>query len=78
MTVTYNDDCSIVTYLCVACGHKHTKETGAYGKTLDGYGPFIEMDDFELHSTDYGWSGKHRRNHRVYACPKCGVLQIWI
>ena len=65
------------TRICQACGYTHTKELGYYGKTIEGDDKFIEMEGLELHSTDRSdsWHSSHN-THTIYACPKCGVLQI--
>lgn len=58
-----------VTHTCTTCG---------YEDKSDGYGnnSFIEMEGFELHSTDRSGYYPRDKRHTVYACPKCGVLQI--
>lgn len=77
MKITYDWDEKTKTCICQACGYKHTKEIKAYGKTFEGDDEFIEMEGFELHSTDRsdGWHPSHN-TYTIYACPKCGVLQI--
>lgn len=77
MKVIYDWDEHTETCTCQACGYKHTTETKVYGKTLEGDDSFIEMEDFALHSTDRSdsWHPSHN-THTIYACPKCGVLQI--
>jgi predicted RNA-binding Zn-ribbon protein involved in translation (DUF1610 family) len=77
MKVIYNHDEGSQTRICSVCGYKHTKEYGYWGKTIEGDDEFIEMEGFELHSTDRsdGWHPSHN-THTIYACPKCGVLQI--
>ena len=51
MKKTYDWNEDTITCTCPVCGYKHTKETGTYGKTLEGDKPFVEMD-FTLHSED--------------------------
>lgn len=76
MKITYDWDEHTETHICQACGYKHTKEMSHYGKTIEGDDKFIEMEGLELHSTDDGgWYPSHN-THTIYACPKCGVLQI--
>ena len=78
MKVVYDCDTNIETRTCPTCGYKHTKEYKAYGKTLEGDEPFIEMEGFQLHSTDNSDYYSQHRTHTIYACPKCGVLQLWM
>ncbi len=79
MKITYDWDEHTKTCVCQACGYKHTEETRGYGRTIEGDDDFIEMEGFELHSTDNsdGWHPYHC-THTIYACPKCGVLQIQV
>lgn len=77
MTVTYDWDEHIQTCTCGACGYKHTQEMGFKGKTLEGDELFIEMD-FTLHSDNNSIYPSDSRSYSMYACPKCGVLQIRI
>lgn len=76
MKVVYNHDEHTETCTCPTCGYKHTKEYKAYGKTLEGDEPFIEMEGFQLHSTDNSDYYSRHCTHTIYACPKCGVLQL--
>jgi predicted RNA-binding Zn-ribbon protein involved in translation (DUF1610 family) len=77
MKVVYDIDDGTRTYTCPTCGYKYKKEAGAYGKVLEGDEAFIEMEDFALHSTDRSGYYPSHNSHAVYACPKCGVLQLW-
>ena len=80
MKITYDWEERTKTCVCQACGYRHIKDTtGVYGRTIEGDKPFIEMEGIELHSTDRsdGWHLLHN-THTIYACPKCGVLQIEI
>ena len=79
MKVEYNHEEQIKTCTCPICGYKHSKEYKTYSRTVEGDKPFIEMEGFEFHSTDNsdGWHPCHK-THTVYACPKCGVLQLSI
>lgn len=72
MKTTYDWDERTETHICQACGYKHTKKTSYVGTTIEGDDEFIEMEDI-LHSRK---SYSSVCSHRVYACPKCGVLQI--
>lgn len=76
MKVDYDYNANTITHICSACGYKHTN-TRVYNQTTEGDDEFIEMEGFELHSTDRsdGWHPSHN-THTIYACPKCGVLQI--
>lgn len=78
MKVTYDWDEHTKTYVCSACGYKYTEETKAYSRAIEGDDKFIEMEDFALHSTDRSDYYHQHKSHTVYACPKCGVLQIQI
>jgi protein-arginine kinase activator protein McsA len=77
MKITYNWEERIKTCVCQACGYRHSEEMYYTHSTIEGNEPFIEMEGFELHSTDRsdGWHPSHN-THTIYACPKCGVLQI--
>lgn len=77
MKVDYDFNEGTRTYTCQVCGYKHIN--CAYSRIIEDNEPFIEMEGFELHSTDRsdGWHPSHN-THTVYACPKCGVLQIRI
>ena len=76
MKVEWNHDEQIETHICPSCGYRHSKEYKAHGSTLEGDKPFIEMEGFEFHSTDREYYYPSHNTHTVYACPKCGVLQI--
>lgn len=78
MKVEWNHDEQIETHVCLGCGYRHSKEYKAHGVTLEGDKPFIEMEGFEFHSTDKAYYYPSHNTHTVYACPKCGVLQIQI
>ena len=75
MKVDYNYEEQIRTCICSVCGYNYTEEMEVYGRTLEGKEPFIEMEEI-FHSTDE--SGYYSRpcKHSIYACPKCGVLQL--
>lgn len=77
MKVVYNYDEQTETCTCPICGYQHSKEYKEYGRTICGDKPFIKMEGFQFHSTDNGdgWH-PHHNTHVVYACPKCGVLQV--
>ena len=77
MKITYDWKERTTTHICQACGYRHTKEMNRYEKPLEGDDKFIEMEGFELHSTDRSdvWHPSHN-THTIYACPKCGVLQV--
>ena len=78
MKVIYNCDECTKTYVCQACGYKYVENLkSSWHEAIEGDDEFIEMEGFELHSTDNsdGWHPLHR-SHEIYACPKCGVLQI--
>lgn len=77
MKLTYDYDEHTKICVCQACGYKHVEDTkSSYGRTIEGDDEFIEMEGLELHSTDRGgWYPSHH-THTIYACPKCGVLQI--
>jgi Zn finger protein HypA/HybF involved in hydrogenase expression len=47
-------------------------------KTIEGDKTFIEMENIELNSTDRSYYYPSHNTHTIYACPKCGVLQIEI
>ena len=75
MKVTYNNDENTRTCTCQVCGYKHTQETRAWGKTIDGDDEFIKIN-LGFQADGYGYSVVGRNND-IYACPKCGVLQLW-
>lgn len=76
MKITYDYDEHTKTCVCQACGYKHVKNLNDYGRTIEGDDEFIKMEGIELHSTDNsGWYPSHH-THTIYACPKCGVLQV--
>lgn len=80
MKITYDYDEHTKTCTCQACGYKHVEDIKhSYHKTIEGDDDFIEMEGFEPHSTDRsdGWHPYHY-TYTIYACPKCGVLQIRI
>jgi hypothetical protein len=68
MKVDYNYEEQIRTCICSVCGYKYTEEMEVYGGTLEGDEPFIEMEEI-FHDTD-------DCKHSIYACPKCGVIQL--
>ena len=78
MKVIYDWDKNTRTYTCQACWYKYTEETGPYSKVLEGDKTFIEMEGFEFHSTDREYYYPSHNTHTVYACPKCGTLQIQV
>ena len=75
MKITYNWDEHTRTCTCQVCGYKYTEETKAYGEIIEGDDPFVEMD-IVLHSDNNSIYYSNHRSHTMYACPKCGVLQI--
>ena len=75
MTINYDFDSHTKNYTCSVCGYKYTKETAPYGNIIEGDDPFIEMD-IVLHSDNNSRYYIDHRSHTMYACPKCGVLQI--
>ena len=79
MKVRYDYDIGTRTYSCPVCGYRYIEDTttARYRSVLEGDEEFIKMESFQLYSTDYsnGWSSSPR-SHTVYACPKCGTLQI--
>ena len=78
MKVECNCEEQTETRTCPICGYKQTKEYKKYGRILEGDESFIEMEGFQFHSTNRdSWHPSHD-THTVYACPKCGVLQIQI
>lgn len=76
MKVTYDYDKGTKTCTCLTCGYKHTEETKAYGITIEGDEKFIEMD-ITLHTDNNSIYYQNHRSYQMYACPKCGVLQLW-
>ena len=75
MKIIYDWDKHTETHICSICGYKHTKEMGVHGKAIEGDDEFIEMEDV-LHSQKRSSYFSDIRSHSVYACPKCGTLQI--
>lgn len=74
----YDCDEETMTYVCQVCGYKYTEDLKTrWCNVVEGDDEFIEMEGLELHSTDRsdGWHPSHN-THTIYACPKCGVLQI--
>lgn len=78
MKVIYDYDANTKTCTCSTCGYRLVIETKVYGEILVGDESFIEMEGFELHSTDRSNYYPTHHQHTVYACPKCGTLQIEI
>lgn len=76
MKSNYNYDEGVNEYVCPVCGYKYVEETRYNGKILEGDEEFIEMEDFKFHSTDNSDYYPRTRHHTIYACPKCGVLQL--
>lgn len=77
MKIIYDWDERTQTHICQACGYKHVADVrGMYPKTIEGDDKFIEMEGVELHSTDRSYYYPSHNIHTIYACPKCGVLQI--
>lgn len=77
MKITYDWDERTKTCICQACGYKHVEDLdSSYHKTIEGDDKFIEMEGIELHSTDRSYYYPSHNTHTIYACPKCGVLQI--
>ena len=74
MKAAFDMDERTKTCICSVCGYKHTKETGAFGKTLEGDDWFIKID-LPLGYDGDGYTIPARRMD-IYACPKCGVLQL--
>ena len=74
MKVTYDIDERIKTCICSVCGYKHTAETSPFGRTLEGDDRFIKID-LPLGYDGDGYTIPPRRRD-IYACPKCGVLQV--
>jgi predicted RNA-binding Zn-ribbon protein involved in translation (DUF1610 family) len=78
MKITYDYDENTKTCTCQACGYKHIENLNtSWHETIEGDEEFIEMEGLELHSTNRssGWYPSHH-THVIYACPKCGTLQI--
>jgi predicted RNA-binding Zn-ribbon protein involved in translation (DUF1610 family) len=76
MKSDYNYDENTKTYTCPVCGYKRIEEMKYDGKILEGDEPFIEMENFALHSTSRDGYYPTPHTHTVYACPKCGILQL--
>ena len=78
MKIIYDYDDDTRTHICEACGYKLVEDINtSWHETIEGDDDFIEMEGIQLHSTDRsdGWHPSHN-THTIYACPKCGVLQI--
>lgn len=78
MKVIYDYDKDIKTCTCQACGYRYVEDLKTrWNDVIEGDDDFIEMEGIQLHSTDRsdGWHPSHN-THTIYACPKCGVLQI--
>ena len=73
----YDCDKETMTYICQSCGYRYVEDLKtACNDVIEGDDEFIKMEGIELHSTDdSGWYPSHN-THTIYACPKCGVLQI--
>lgn len=78
MKKTYDWNEDTITCTCPVCGYKHTKEMNYTQKTIEGDETFIKMENIELNSTDRSYYYPSHNTHTIYACPKCGVLQIEI
>ena len=75
MKIEYDWDKRTKTYTC-NCGYKCVEGIDLrYSRIIEGDEPFIEIED-KLHSpnTNYGYGDSV--SHKIYACPKCGMLQI--
>lgn len=78
MKVVYDIDEETRTYTCPVCGYKYIEHLGtSHYTTIECDDEFIEMEDFALHSTDRSDYYHQHNSHTIYACPKCGVLQLW-
>ena len=78
MKITYDWGKRTQTHICQACGYRHTTEMTYVGTTIEGDEAFMEMENIELSSTDRSHYYPSHNTHTIYACPKCGVLQIEI
>lgn len=61
-------------YTCSHCHYKYADVDWEQRKSDEGNQPFIAMEE-RMHSGDSCWYGQNE-SHAVYACPKCGILQI--
>lgn len=61
-------------YTCSHCHYKYADVDWEQRKSDEGNEPFIEMREMMHHSDVFG-RGQYV-SHIVYACPKCGILQI--
>jgi predicted RNA-binding Zn-ribbon protein involved in translation (DUF1610 family) len=76
MKKTYDYDEYTKTCTCPVCGYKCTKDLhSSYRPLIEGDDEFVKMD-FTLHSEDNANYYSGSRSHTMYACPKCGVLQL--
>ena len=76
MKIIYNYDNDTKTCTCQACGYRYVEDLNCSYKTIEGDDDFIKMEDIKLHSTDRSHYYPTHNTHTIYACPKCGVLQI--
>ena len=74
MKKEYDWDNNTTTMSC-HCGYRYTERGSRYPDVIEGDESFIEMSEM-LHSEDDASWHTNIISHKIYACPKCGTLQI--
>ena len=81
MKIDYNWEEKYTTYTCTVCGYKHMEKH--YGHpdpytTEPGYGkvPFAKGLNKFFYEEEQDYGPNCTIEATVYACPKCGALQI--
>lgn len=76
MIYNWNDDHA--EYKCPVCGYEYHEYTGSsQQKTTAGSDPFIELHTKATYTTGSYYT-RRLEETTIYACPKCGTLQIQV
>ena len=81
MKIEYNWEEKYTTYTCAVCGYKHMEKHYDHPDpyTIDpGFGkkPFKQGLNKFIYMQEQSYGPDCTIQETVYACPKCGVLQI--
>lgn len=82
MIVKYDHDCKFILYECTVCKYTHKEYYNSntlyteFDKMAYGKDPFIKGETEFLYQEKMDYGPSRLTKQTVYACPRCGVLQI--